>query len=94
MLVVDSCVPTYAIIAFIVLTLDQYDINIAPTDIKYRYTIIRCFVHNINVHIAAIHPEKVNIFYQIWLLVLEFYLNLGIFKGQNENIDLTLYINH
>jgi len=45
-------------IALIVLTFDQYDTNITPTDIKYRYTIIKCLVHNINVYKAARKPKS------------------------------------
>jgi len=45
-------------IAFIVLTFDQYDTNITPIDIKYKYTIIKCLVHNMNVYKAARKPER------------------------------------
>jgi hypothetical protein len=41
-----------------VLTFDQYETNITPIDIRYRYTIIKCLVHNINVYKAAAHPER------------------------------------
>lgn len=45
-------------IAFIALTFDQYDTNITPIDIKYKYTIIKRLVNNTNVYKAARKPER------------------------------------
>lgn len=56
MLVVTSFVDD-DIMYLVVLRFVQYDTNTIPTDSKYVYTTMRCFVHRINKHRAATQPE-------------------------------------